>query len=171
MRTILLAFLLAAAPALAQDDTVALAATFVERLGYQEEFVRFRDQCARQHGAIAPEALAAQNPDRFGDIRPGTRKWPSVVKAYETYVVEACSRPTQEEFLVELAQFYAQVLTAPQLRAAIAFYSSATGKALAAARLQAEEAEREAWLAGNSLHQAEVTAEFERRIAGLVEAK
>jgi Uncharacterized protein conserved in bacteria (DUF2059) len=168
---LLLLILSLSRPALAQDDLQALAERFIEQLGFNVEFTRFRDACVSQRGASTPEALVASNPDYFGGIRPGSRKWPAVVKAYESYVVDACSRPTRDEFKGELASFYARVLTAPQLRQAIAFYGSATGKALVAANQRAAEAVREAWSAPNSLHLAEATAELERRVAVLAEAE
>jgi Uncharacterized protein conserved in bacteria (DUF2059) len=168
---LLIVFLALSRPALAQDDLQALAERFIEQLGFDREFTRFRDACVRDRGAATPEALVAANPGYFGGIRPGSRKWPAVLKAYEAYVVDACSRPTRDEFKSELAAFYAQVLTAPQLHQAIAFYGSATGKALVAANQRAAEAVRDAWSAPNSLHLAEATAELERRVAVLVESQ
>lgn len=168
---LLIVFLTLSPPAPAQDDVQALAERFIEQLGFDEEFSRFRDECVRQRGTATPETLVAANPAFFAGIRPGSPKWPAVVKAYQAYVVDACSRPTRDEFKGELAAFYAQVLSAPQLQQAIAFYGSATGKALVAANRRAAEAVRDAWSAPNSLHLAEATAELERRVAVLVEAQ
>jgi hypothetical protein len=169
--TLLFVLLTLSPPAFAQDDARALGGEFIERLGFDEEFTRFRDQCVAQRSAVSPEHLVAASPDYFAGIRPGSKKWPAIVKAYRAYVVDACSRPTRDEFKAELAGFYARVLTAPQLREAIAFYGSAAGKALVAANRRAAEAVRDAWSARNSLHLAESTAEFERRVAVLAEGE
>lgn len=168
---LLIVFLILSPRALAQDDVQVLAGRFIEALGFDDEFTRFRDDCVRQRGAATAEALVAAKPEYFGGIRPGSRKWPAVVKTYQAYVVEACSRPTRDEFKAALASFYAQALTAPELRQAIAFYGSAAGKTLVAANRRAAEAVRDAWSAPNSLHLAEATAELERRVAVLVEGE
>ena len=172
LRLILLAALaLLAAPAARSDDVPDLAMRFVELLGYDTEFARFRDACVAARGSVAPESLVDAHPEYFGGIRPGTPKWPKVADAYRDFVVDSCSRPTRGEFLGSLAEYYAHVLTEPQLRAAIAFYGSSTGKALVAAREPSAEAERDAWTGTNSLHLAEATASLERRIAVLLESQ
>jgi Uncharacterized protein conserved in bacteria (DUF2059) len=168
---LLLVFLTLSAPSLAQDDTQVLAQRLVERLGFDEEFIRYREQCIKQRIAVSPETLVAANPRYFAGIRPGNRKWPAVVEAYRAYVIDACSRPTRDEFMGELSEFYSQVLTAPQLREAIAFYGSTAGKALVAARRRVDFAVQDAWSGPNSLHLAEATAELERRVAVLVEGE
>ena len=173
LRLILLAALaLLAAPAARPDDVPPdLAVRFVELLGYDQEFAHFRDACVAARGSVTPESLVDAHPEYFGGIRPGTPKWPKVASAYRDFVVDSCSRPTREEFLGSLAEYYSHVLTEPQLRAAIAFYGTPTGKALVAAREPSAEAVRDAWTGTNSLHLAEATAALEQRIAVLLESQ
>ena len=165
-RVLLLAALaLLAAPAVRADDVIELAQHFVEVLGYDKEFARFREACVASRSAVSPESMVEAHPQYFGGIRPGTPKWPAVANAYRDYVVDSCSRPTRDEFLGALAEYYSHVLTEPQLRAAIAFYASPAGTALVASREPSAEAVRDAWTGTNSLHLAEATAALERRIA------
>ncbi|MGH8686222.1 MAG: DUF2059 domain-containing protein [Burkholderiales bacterium] len=172
LRLILLAALIAVvAPPLRADDVPDLATHLVTLLGYEEDYARFRDACVAARASIAPESLVSVHPEYFGGITPGTPKWPAVSKAYRDYVIDSCSRPTREEFLGALAEYYSHVLTEPQLRVAIAFYATPTGKALVAAREPSAEAVRDAWTGANSLHLAEATATLERRIAVLLESQ
>lgn len=158
-------------PALAADSTQALAERFVVLLRYEEQFVKYQEQCVATQRSVSPEALAARNPTYFGGIQPGHGKWPAVTAAYGRYFQEACSRPTKTEFLQVLSSTYAQALTPKQLQQSIKFYSSDTGRSLISAHRQATGAVYEAWTATNSRYLADLTAKFQREIAALVAAK
>jgi hypothetical protein len=112
---------------LAAEDTEVLAKKFVELLRYEDQFVKYREQCVTTHRTVSPEILVTKNPDYFLGIRPGNKKWSAVVAAYEAYFQEACSRPSMDEFLEALSKSYAKTLNAQQLRTAIKFYSSDIG--------------------------------------------
>jgi hypothetical protein len=165
------ALLLPVAGAMAADDTGALARQFVELLRYEDQFVKYREQCVATHRTVSPEALVGKNAEYFGGIRPGHRNWQAIVTAYESYFQEACSRPSKKEFLGTLSASYAKALSAQQLREAIVFYSSPTGQALVAAHKAATATVYEAWTAINGKHLAELSARFQGEVARLVQSK
>jgi len=162
---------LATAAVHAADDNRALAKKFVSLMRYDDQFASYRAQCAATYKAISPESLVAQNPDYFGGIRPGHSKWRRVVAAYESYYEEACSRPSKEEFVAVLASSYASSLTARELRSALQFYATPTGKALVSAHAKATSALYGAWTNINREHLVEVSARFQSEIVRLAGSK
>lgn len=157
--------------AFAAEDTVILANKFVGILQYEAQFVKYREQCTATYRTVSPEILVSRNPDYFLGIRPGHKKWPAVATAYEAYFQEACSRPSKREFLDALANSYAKTLSSQQLRTAIKFYSSATGRVLISSHAQAQDALYKTWTAVNTQHLADTTAKFQRQIASLTQSE
>ena len=164
-------FLTLCARVYAADDAHALAVRFVDLLRYEDQFAIYQEQCVATQRTVSAEALVARNPDYFGGIRPDHKKWPAVTAAYEAYFKEACARPTKTEFLAALSSSYEHAMTPRQLRTAIKFYSSETGKSLVAANKKAYTAVYESWRGINSQHLADITAKFQRQITLLVQSK
>ncbi|MBC3881515.1 DUF2059 domain-containing protein [Undibacterium sp. LX40W] len=117
----------------ADTTTGELAKQFVALMRYSEQHIDYQSQCIAAAKAVTPESLMRQNPDRFYGIRPGSKLWPEVVKAYELYYQQACERPTQSEFLDAMARAYEAELSSQELREAIRFYSTASGQRLISA--------------------------------------
>ncbi len=119
----------------ASADTSAgdLARQFVTLMRYSEQHVEYQNQCIAAAKRVSPESLTRQDPDRFYGIRPGSKFWPEVIKAYELYYQQACERPTQSEFLDAMARAYEAELSPQELGEAIRFYSTAAGQRLIAA--------------------------------------
>ena len=120
---------------------------------------------------MTPEILVDKNPNYFGGIRPGQKKWISISNAYAAYFEEACARPTKAEFLGALSSSYATTLNAKQLKAAIDFYSSSSGKALVGAHSKATNAVYQTWSDINGKHLVEASAKFQAEISRLVAAR
>jgi len=155
----------------ATDNLRSLADDFVMLLRYEEQYLSYRAQCVQAHKTVTPEILVAKNPDYFGGIRPGQKKWVAISSAYAAYFEEACSRPTKEEFLGALSSSYAATLNAKQLKAAIDFYSSNSGKALVGAHSKATNAVYQTWSDINGKHLAEASAKFQAEISRLVASR
>jgi hypothetical protein len=155
----------------AANATDVLANKFVELLRYDELYIQYRDQCSATYRTISAESIDAKNPEYFGGIHPGQKKWPSITAAYEAYFQEACARPTKQEFLSALSAAYSANLSAQQLQSAIDFYSSSTGQALVAAHRKATESIYQIWTVANSQNLADITVKFQRKIAAIIQAK
>lgn len=151
-------------PVYAAESARDLADEFVRLLRYDEQYRDYQKQCLTTAGAVSPEALVRQSPDRFFGIKPGSKYWPQIVAAYEAFYREACERPTGQEFLDALAQAYAEQLSSDELRAALAFYSSATGQRLVGAHKEATRNVYVAWKRYNAEQIPRASANFDRRL-------
>ena len=151
----------------AADTPHELAKQFVTLMKCSEQHQEYRNQCMAAAQAIPPESLARQNPERFYGIRPGTKLWPEVVKAYELYYQQAFERPTQTEFVDALAQAYEKELSANDLRQTISFYSTSTGKRLIAAHQIATRNVYQEWSRLNSKQIPIADRNFDRRMLEL----
>ena len=155
----------------ATENLQVLADNFVVLLRYEEQYLSYRAQCVRAHKTVTPEILVDKNPNYFGGIRPGQKKWISISNAYAAYFEEACARPTKAEFLGALSSSYAATLNAKQLKAAIDFYSSSSGKALVGAHSKATNAVYQTWSDINGKHLVEASAKFQAEISRLVASR
>lgn len=149
------------------QSTAELAKQYVVLLRYGEQYEAYHGQCLGNYRSVTPAALVAKNPTYFNGIRPESPQWGRVNKAYETYAQEACSRPTKPEFIDALASAYSQNLSVSDLKAAIAFYSSPTGRRLIGAHKAAATSVYEYWGQKNREHLTEITAEFQKTISKL----
>jgi hypothetical protein len=104
----------------------------VELLRYKDELEAAKQTCLNSDRTISTEAFQKANPDYFGDITSGDRRWPAALEAYGDYVKMLCEHPTIAESLALMSENYASLLSKDDLRASIAFYSSATGNRLVA---------------------------------------
>lgn len=120
-------------------DTERLVRQFVELQQFERQYEDIYSKCLAGAKAAPPESFLVAEPDKFYGIRPGSKCWPKVVEAYETFNISICSTPTKQEFLDALARSYAAKLTPAQLRKAIAFYSTDAGRKLIAAHTAASE--------------------------------
>jgi hypothetical protein len=132
------AFLLVGSPSVHAQTThsrLTLARRLVEVLRYETQFAMFAETCKTDGGS--PEAIVTKSPNFFGGIRPGDRRWNAVRAAYQTYMNEACARPTQQEFLGAISKTYAESLNDEQLKSAISFYETPVGRAVSKANIAA----------------------------------
>ena len=115
-----------------RDTPIDLARQLVRLLGYETQMEMYRRQCL-DTAILSPESLLKENPentDRFGGATPASRHWPKVLTAYQEYLQEICARPTVSEVVDTTAQTYAAELTPSELKAAVEFYSTTSGKRL-----------------------------------------
>jgi hypothetical protein len=154
-------------PVSAADTSEDLAAKFVQLLRYSDQYHEYQRTCVASTSTIKPESYLVENPNKFGGIRPGTKYWPEVLAAYEKYYKEMCSRPTENEFMSALAAAYAQNLSQSELKKAISFYSSPTGKRLVTAHKIAASNVYAEWGRLNAEHAPTANLQFERRIEEL----
>jgi hypothetical protein len=166
-RAFLVCYCLLALPVGAADTSADLAGKFVQLLRYSDQYREYQRACVTSTSTIKPESYLVDNPKKFGGIRPGTKYWPDVLAAYETYYKGMCSRPTEKEFMSALAEAYSQNLSQSDLEKAIAFYSSPTGKRLVAAHKIAASNVYAEWGRLNAQHAPTANAQFERRIEEL----
>jgi hypothetical protein len=150
-------------PAHAESER-ELADRFVRLLRYDEQYRDYEKQCLSTAGAVSPEALVRQSPERFFGIKPGSKYWPDIVAAYEAFYLEACERPTEEEFLNALAEAYAEELSLEEIREALAFYSGSTGQRLVGAHKAATRNVYQAWKRYNAEQIPRASANFDRRL-------
>lgn len=153
------------------NATATLADKFVELLRYDELYEQYRNQCVSTYQTMSAESIDAKNPEYFGGIHPGQKKWPLIEAAYKAYFQEACARPTKQEFLSALSAAYSVNLSTQQLQSAIDFYSSSTGQALVVAHRKATESVYEVWTTSNSQNLADVTVKFQRKISDIIQSK
>lgn len=111
-------------------DSNRLARELVQLLRYETQMEAYRDQCMKMAKTVPPESLIKETPEKFGGITPKSPYWPRVVSAYEQYYKELCAKPTASEFLDAMAKVYAERLSIKELKSAVNFYSSASGKKL-----------------------------------------
>jgi hypothetical protein len=145
-------------------ETNALARELVQILKYERQMDAYREQCMRTAKNVSPESLVKENPAKYGGITPSNRHWPKVVEAYEQYFRELCAKPTVAEFLDAMAHVYAQRMSAVDLKAAIAFYSSDTGKRLIEGHKAAAGAVNELVGKANAAEVPRATLNFDRRL-------
>jgi hypothetical protein len=120
------------------DSRKALALRLVEVMQYETQHSMFVKTCMT--GGGSPEAVLAKDPNYFGGIRPGDHRWNAITVAYQTYMKEACARPTKQEFLGAIATTYAASMNDNQLKAVIAFYETPIGRAFSESTVAAARA-------------------------------
>jgi hypothetical protein len=123
-------FISVAASLPAYSGSDALARRLVEVLRYDMQFKEAHAQCLKTNSAIPPEKFLNITPENPGPVPPGSALWPKVLAAYENYWGDVCARPTRDEYLSALTKTYARTLDDSSLNAAIAFYSTDSGKRL-----------------------------------------
>lgn len=70
------------------------------------------------------------NKSAFRPLTPSSLYWPHIEAAYKTYHERVCAEMSSESVKSKLAADYAEQLSAQELQAAIAFYSSDAGQHL-----------------------------------------
>lgn len=133
MRKSLLMVVVALYAAHASGAPADKADRFVRMLKYDDQYRDYRNACLKQYRSVPLQKWLESDPSLPDFVRPGWKHWPEFEAAYEAYFVEACARPTQDEFLAALAKSYATGLSDAELDAAVAFYASPTGQRLVAA--------------------------------------
>jgi len=116
----------------AETAVSAEADHLVELLRYKDQLEAAKQNCLASDRAISTEEFQKTNPDYFGEITPGDRRWPKALNAYAEYVKMLCEHPTVSESLALMSEKYGSVLSKDDLRASVMFYSSATGSRLVA---------------------------------------
>lgn len=114
------------------DDAQQLART----LGWQKTFAAAVKDCYAQFEVLNADKMYEKYPPYFGGLTPESEQWPALLEAEKSYAQIVCSylKPsTLENFA---AQQYTTLLSADELQAAHAFFSSATGVKI----LQAQDA-------------------------------
>lgn len=148
----------------AQGSNTALARELVQILKYERQMDAYRDQCIRTAKNVSPESLVKENPEKYGGVTPSSRHWPKVVQAYDRYFRELCAKPTVAEFLDAMAQVYAARMSATDLKSAIAFYSTDTGKRLIEGHKEAAGAVYELVSKANAAEVPKAMLNFDRRV-------
>jgi hypothetical protein len=128
--------ILCCAPVLADDasERVALAERLTELLEIKPLYSALGKDCIPQPSTFSNAMLKAygENPGFFGGISPRSAYWPEVEAIYREYMVQGCAVANAEKFSVVYVSAYARSMALPDLRAAVAFYSSPAGQAMQA---------------------------------------
>lgn len=140
MRTLialLIAILSTGANAQVADGRFRLASQLVELMQVRVMFDAYLKQCDEPAGSsFDPKSEFKAAPASFGGISPQSAYWPEVEAIYSRFRVKACAFATADKFSAYFADQIAKETSETDLRAAIAFYSSPTGKRLQATWLK-----------------------------------
>ena len=141
LATFLILFLTAAgASAQPSAKRLELASKLVDLLQVRAAFDAYLKQCTKPEGSyLDPKLAYSVSPNSFGGITPRSAYWPEVEILYRRYQQQACNYITVEEFEKFHAAQYAAATSEDDLRAAINFYSSKSGKRYLVSSIKANE--------------------------------
>ena len=123
-------------PAVLSEKRTALSMQLLELIGYKDSWAESARQCASSVPSKARKAFTA-NPGSFGGLSPQSAYWPEVELIYAKYERTRCDAIGSQDFYRDFAESFAQSLSDVDLSAAIAFYSSDTGKRIQRATIEA----------------------------------
>lgn len=132
--------LLVSGSAIAQSTPrkLELATELMKVLRIEESFGAYLQECSKAEGSpYDPKIEFRANPGIFGGISPQSVYWPEVEAIYKRFQAASCAYSTPEKFSRFYVQHFAEHVSEEDLRASIAFQSSATGQRLQDAVLSA----------------------------------
>ena len=148
----------------------ALARQLASLQNLQESFETYVAECLTRDTINDPAREYRSDPASFGGISPGSDLWPQVERIYARYRERMCRYMTKEEYESFMASEYERHMSQAELRAAIAFFSSAEGRRFQLAGLGANRAFQARAQQALSASYTAARADAERELASLVEA-
>jgi hypothetical protein len=118
------------------EKRIALAMQLLDLIGYRASWSESSKQCTKGMPSEARKAFTS-SPGSFGGLSPQSAYWPDVERIYIKYEKTKCAAFGNEVFYRSFAEGYARELSDADLNAAIAFYSSDTGKRIQRATVEA----------------------------------
>jgi hypothetical protein len=117
------------------QDRAALSQQLADLLEIRAQYGVASAKCAQSDTVLEKGLLdlQAKHPGEFGGISPKSAYWPEARQIYREYVDAACALTSGETLEPLFVKNYATSMTAEELRAAVAFYSSPAGRTLQAA--------------------------------------
>jgi hypothetical protein len=113
------------------DRKLELGKQLVELVDLTAGYSSFDSQCKQHSGTqFDPNVMFHNNKLAFRPLTPSSLYWPRIEVAYKTYHERVCAEMSSESVKSKLAADYAEQLSAQELQAAIAFYSSDAGQHL-----------------------------------------
>jgi hypothetical protein len=114
-----------------QQERLTAAKQLARLLQLDRLFQTYLAACeSPENTPFDPRLAFKSDPGGFGGISPQSAYWPDVERIYASYRATACAYATSEKYAQYFEEQYARRLSLEDLRAAIAFYSSPTGKRL-----------------------------------------
>ena len=144
--------------------TPEMAGRFVDLMNYELQFQEYKKQCLAAMQSTPVETVMGLAATSDAAVRPGTKYWPKVIAAYQTYYDEMCSRPSKNEFLGALASAYATNLSDDDLASVIEFHSTEVGKRLISSHQAAAKAVYLEWTRVNFANAPEALGKFYRQL-------
>jgi hypothetical protein len=138
LRHFLLILCLSSSTVLAQPSPVKadLARELTTLLRFEGMFETYLKACVEPEGTpFDPKPEFNASPGSFGGLSPQSAYWPEVVQIYRRFQAKACAYATPERFSAFFSERFAETLSEADLRAAIAFHSSPTGRRIGDATL------------------------------------
>lgn len=74
-----------------------------------------------------PDSIAADNPEFFGDVMPGTKYWPEVHAVFQKYIESSCNYLNENNVLAKYVAIYSDLLSDRALDGILRFYESEAG--------------------------------------------
>jgi len=164
--TFVLAFAALPAPNVMAAST-ELAKRYVNLMKYEDQYQEYRNNCLGMYQTVPVDKQFEETPERQNVIGPGTKYWPEVLEAYAKYTNEMCARPTLQEFLGAMADGYASLLTDQEMKDALNFYTSQSGRKLIEAHKKASKNVYQAWTRINGSYIPIATQRLHRAIEAL----
>lgn len=112
----------------ANDVHTDLALEYIEITKVLHRFDEGLQECLDSFDPTLPEKLVEKNEYYFGGLTPNFDKWPLAVKLYETFHIETCHDISKEEVIDIYVTHYTEGLSIDELKDAIAFSKTKTGK-------------------------------------------
>lgn len=126
---VILCAVLAAASAQTTDERKSLAMELVTLIDYRAMFNDAIQACA-DASSYKADALATfqADPRSFGGVSPQSAYWPEAESIFARYRAKMCEYLSPEEMAKFMADQYANQMSGPELKAAIAFMSTPAGR-------------------------------------------
>lgn len=129
----------ASAHAESPPEKLKEARRMVELMDYKSMFDTYLTQCKKSENSLFdPIMVFKRNPGAFMGVSPQSVYWPEIEAVYQQYQNRVCEYFSADAFTDFFAQELASRLSLEDLRASIAFQSSAVGKRLQEASIVAD---------------------------------
>jgi len=158
-----------AAHAQSTPKKVALAEQLVKLLHFDRMFDDYLKECSTSPSSTLDAAVSyREHPESFDGLSPQSAYWGEVDAIYGRYLAKICEYSTGEKVTQYFTQQFAEHASEEDLRAALAFQSSPTGRRLQAITLEANKAFQEE--ASKLIRKAHDDAEdqYQREIAEII---
>ncbi|MCA2017169.1 DUF2059 domain-containing protein [Vibrio tritonius] len=151
----------------AENEREHYAREYVNIMKFNEYFDEYLKQCRASMENMTPEMMVESNPNYFYGIMPGSYYWPEAVQIFKSYYKEACNYMSTSEFLDIYVSEYSKSLSVNELKAAIEFYQTDTGKKLRDTSVSANAAFQLAANKMQAINLQKVTETFTKRLEEL----